>query len=264
MAIINHHRLVSVSSRLNRHISKQWGDHLNFWHVIEYPKAGGTWLSRMLANYLDIPFPQHSVFPSGCASVLHAHWGYTPKLKRVFYLTRDGRDTMVSLYFMRMKAVKRSQSQSDISFKNTYTKIFGPGFDPDDAKRNLPKFIEHEMLHPRSCRINWPDHVEQWLSKSHPQIAFLSYEELRTNPVATLDRCLEQITGSKTNLHQLQASVDRFSFTNMTGRQPGNEDKSSFLRKGVVGDWKNHFSEEASRVFDSFAKQQMINLGYYT
>jgi sulfotransferase family protein len=42
----------------------------------------------------------------------------------------------------------------------------------------------------------------------------------------------------------------------------GEENKRSFLRKGVVGDWRNQFSLEAREVFDRYAGEELILLGY--
>jgi hypothetical protein len=48
----------------------------------------------------------------------------------------------------------------------------------------------------------------------------------------------------------------------MAGRKRGEEDQFSFLRKGIVGDWRNHFSAEAAVVFDAHAGSALIELGY--
>jgi hypothetical protein len=56
--------------------------------------------------------------------------------------------------------------------------------------------------------------------------------------------------------------VDEFSFERQAGRPSGQEDRTSFLRKGVVGDWRNQFSQEAREVFDRYAGEELILLGY--
>jgi hypothetical protein len=38
--------------------------------------------------------------------------------------------------------------------------------------------------------------------------------------------------------------------------------KSSTFRKGVIGDWRNHFTEEHKSIFKELAGQQLIELGY--
>ncbi len=37
---------------------------------------------------------------------------------------------------------------------------------------------------------------------------------------------------------------------------------SGFLRKGIVGDWKNTFTSEARGVFNRFAGEELILLDY--
>jgi len=60
----------------------------------------------------------------------------------------------------------------------------------------------------------------------------------------------------------LALTVDRFSFQRMTGRKPGTEDKKSFLRKGIAGDWVNHFDREAAEVFHHHAGRSLIAMSY--
>jgi hypothetical protein len=55
-----------------------------------------------------------------------------------------------------------------------------------------------------------------------------------------------------------QASFAKFS----SGRSPGEENRLSFFRKGVVGDWRNHFSAEANAVFRERAGAWLDRLGY--
>ena len=46
------------------------------------------------------------------------------------------------------------------------------------------------------------------------------------------------------------------------GRARGIEDVKSQLRKGVIGDWKNHFDEVTVRVFAEEAGAMLEELGY--
>ncbi len=48
----------------------------------------------------------------------------------------------------------------------------------------------------------------------------------------------------------------------MTGRKQGQEDKNSFYRKGVRGDWRNHLTESDQALFKSLAGDLLIRLGY--
>jgi len=245
-------KMRALSGRANRLIAPRYGKRFPFWYVIEYPKSGGTWLAQMLSDYLGYPFPQHSLLPVTHKAVLQTHWGYTPNLTNVFYLVRDGRDVMVSFYWMRMRAVKRSRYASDLAHKKRYENLFGEHFDPDDIRGNLPKFIEQEMRHPRECHLNWANHVDEWWSLDSGSIFLIQYEELLRDCAGTLSRGLANFDVD-VDLWRLKTSVRRYDFERLTGRKPGEVDNSSFLRSGVSGDWRENFSEDAVNVFDHYA-----------
>ena len=92
-------QLMRISSRITKLIACCWGESFPFYYVTEYPKSGGSWLADMIADYLQIPRPVHYHLPLSFTCVIHNHWGYSPRLRRVFYLYRDGRDVVVSDYF---------------------------------------------------------------------------------------------------------------------------------------------------------------------
>lgn len=56
--------------------------------------------------------------------------------------------------------------------------------------------------------------------------------------------------------------MEDFSFAKQAGRKPSKEDKSSFLRKGTTGDWRNYFTPEAAEVFDHYCGDALIAAGY--
>ena len=225
-----------------RWIALRWGHTFPFYYVSEHPKSGGTWLARMIADYLQLPFPQFTLLPLAFRCVIQNHWRYDPRLSRVFYLYRDGRDVMVSFYFDRIRIARHSDRPGAQMQRATYERLFGKAYDPDDIVRHLPRFIEHEFAHPgRGTPLNWRDHVEEWhRAKGRDDLAFLSYEQLREDCAGTLGRALER----------------------QTGRRPGAADISQHIRKGVVGDWRNHFSREAAELFDRLAGAALVELGY--
>jgi hypothetical protein len=240
-----------------------WGESFPFWYVSEYPKSGGTWLGKMLASYLDIPLPQYSRLPIAMKAVLHNHWRYSPRLRRVFYLYRDGRDIMVSFYFHRMRAIQQDVlGPYQKRMRRRYAKAFGESFEPQDTASNLPAFIELEMTKPHSSRTSWPEHIRQWCLPKKDHVAYLSYEELLSDPHETLSRALSVFVDTPPDHQLLDEVIDRYSFVRMTKRKPGQEDRSSFIRKGVAGDWKNHFTREAADVFRHHAGDTLIQLGY--
>ena len=55
----------------------------------------------------------------------------------------------------------------------------------------------------------------------------------------------------------LQALLEEYSFERQSGRQPGEEEQGSKLRKGVAGDWQNYFDEHLARKFAEAAGGNM-------
>jgi hypothetical protein len=57
--------------------------------------------------------------------------------------------------------------------------------------------------------------------------------------------------------------VENASFENLSGgRQRGEEDHSSFFRKGIAGDWRNVFTEKDKRVYKEAVGDLIVKLGY--
>ena len=255
----------SASDRINRVIAARYGRTLNLHLDCEYPKAGGTWFGKMASEILQIPYPEHNVFPIGCACVLHNHWQWRPGLENAWYLRRDGRDVMVSFYFHRMREIKAGNTTALRRYGPTYDRIFGAGYDPDDTRRNLGPFIEHEFANPRDARTNWRDHVMQWHDggRGRPGVTYLSYEELVGDTEGTLSASIESVTGNRPDEWVVRQTVEKYSMARQTGgRKAGDEDRESFIRKGIAGDWVNHFGPTAARRFDDLAGDALVAVGY--
>ncbi|MEC9374434.1 MAG: sulfotransferase domain-containing protein, partial [Planctomycetota bacterium] len=252
-----------ASYAVTRQVAIRRGEFFPFYYLAEFPKSGGTWTGRMVADALGVPFPQYPIFPLGFTCVIHSHWTYHPKLRRVVYLHRDGRDVMVSFYFHVLRDARLKSSPWAKENAAWAERVLGKGYDPDDSPKNLPAFMEELFRKPLSTRMNWGDHIRSWLpAREDPTCAFVSYEELRTDCAAALKRVVERVGGKPVGDERIEQAVERFSMKKMTGRGAGQEDRDSFIRKGVVGDWQNHFTREAAEVFDRWAGDMLVELGY--
>ena len=253
-----------LSAHANRRIGIWWGEALSIYFVVEYPKSGGTWLARMVSDYLQIPFPQFSLLPVTFSCVVHDLRRYHPGLRRVFYLYRDGRDVMSSLYFDRLRIARHSDRPGKSHIDRTYSRLLGRNYDPRDVVRHLPRFIEFEFARPgRGSPINWRDHIAEWYRPEDADgVTCLSYEDLRRDCVGTLSRAIETITGKEVDPWGIQTTVEKMSMRRQTGREPGQVDASAHARKAIVGDWRNCFSREAAEMFDELAGATLVRLGY--
>lgn len=253
-----------LAKKLTRWIGVNWGESFPFYYVSEHPKSGGSWLARMVSDYLQLPFPQYVRLPIAFRCVILNHWQYHPRMRRVFYLHRDGRDVMVSMYFHHLRMLRDPHNLRPRRIERTYERLFGKNFDPDDVVRHLPRFVEHEFAHPgRGTPLNWRDHVEGWLqAEGTGSVTYLSYEDLKRDCGATFGKAIEDLTGEAVDPWRLETTVEKMSMKRQTGRDPGGGDRTQHTRKGIVGDWKNFFTREAAERFNELAGDTLVKLGY--
>lgn len=87
--------------------------------------------------------------------------------------------------------------------------------------------------------------------KHHSNIPHLliKYENLIDDTYNTVKKILDKLNYTyDSNL--LYDSVDKYNFKHFSGgRMPGQEDKKSHFRKGIVGDWKNYISDNNNEKF---------------
>lgn len=226
---------------------------IDYYVVTEYPKSGGTWLSQMLSTGLDVPFPRNRL-PALQSSLLHGHFQNKWNIKRPVIMWRDGRDVIVSQYHHVISLSGTSEGHKGrLSRELNFS-------DPDDIQNNLPTFIEFMFSPANINHFTWPEFVDYWHETE--DAVETKYELLMVDPIAELGRILKHLTNREYEIEVLNEIVDKFSFQKQTGRAAGKEKKNNFLRKGIIGDWKNNFNKASSEIFDHYAGKQLIKLDY--
>ncbi|MCP3669437.1 MAG: sulfotransferase domain-containing protein [Gammaproteobacteria bacterium] len=225
--------------------------------VTEYPKSGGTWIAQVLSECLELPFPRN-IRPNWQSAILHGHIKYSPTMSNVVVVYRDGRDCMVSLYF---HSLFQNEKNSPYLVKKTRRDM---GFDELlDVNNNLPKFIEYIFEkgknHLNPYKFTWAEFVRNW---SNRNCVVIRYESMIGDGVAEIQRALLELRRDDVPHSRIEAVVEKFAFANQAKRKPGEENRSSFLRRGEPGDWKNKFNQASAKVFDYYAGKELIELGY--
>ncbi len=224
--------------------------------LTEHPKSGGTWVSQMVAEYMDMPNPRDHL-PTRRRCILHGHYLYVDSANDTIVMWRDGRDVIVSHYYYHLfhrRTTMRGwaeEQQQRLGIK-----------DPRDVQRYLPRYIEYCFTDGPPLHMTWTSFIETW--KNRTGCVKTSYEAMRENPRREMKKILQYISEQKIDDEKLVSCISKFSFENVTGRKPGEENAHCFVRKGIVGDWKNHFTREAREVFDHYAGHALIDLGYET
>jgi len=222
--------------------------------VNEYPKSGGSWVGELLSDALGVPFPRNR-YPVFRSSILHGHMMQSWNVHNMVLVWRDGRDVLVSQYYHWLfkndkgNANLVDKSRAELGFNNY-----------DDITTNLPEFIDYIFSKSKHPRFSWAEFAKKWADQK--QYSHVHYEDLLKNPVDELSRLLFELTGDVLDGEKAKLIIETHSFEKVTGRKAGITNKTSFLRKGIAGDWRNKFNGEAKLLFNHYAGEALVNLGY--
>jgi len=228
-------------------------------HVTHW-KAGSQWIHKILRTCFpeqiippalgNIQFVnQHismgQVYPTVYVTKEEFNTAILPEKWVRFVVIRDLRDTLVSGYF----SIKISHPPMGQIAE--WRKILNEV----DMEQGL-LFLMNNWL-PDSAAIQ-----QSWLSGNE---SLIRYEFLLKNDLEILTDIILKQAGIPIPLHTLETAIISSRFENVTGgRQLGNENMNVHERKGLPGDWKNHFSENIKNAFKEKYGDLLIQSGYET
>jgi hypothetical protein len=179
---------------------------------------------------------------------------------RVIHIIRDGRDRTVSsmhrgwrrasqgyLHRLSSKELARGEALRENPWGLTETGVF--------TEERLRQAARHwNLLVGRA--------VEDGPALLGDRYTEVRYEDLLEQPHREVGRLLGFL-GVDAQQSVVERCVSSASFEKLSrGRERGQEDPTSFYRKGIAGDWKNLFNERDRRVFKEEAGELLIRLGY--
>ena len=167
---------------------------------------------------------------------------------RAFFVTRDPRDMVVSWYF---STVASHPTGNNPGMQRTRDHLAA-------LDRGTGARLQHRL--PRRLR---PVRGARELGAGRrPAVLVVRYEDLigasaeaggADSSTTATSRC------TRTGAGRCSSATASARCRDAT---PGNEDTGSKLRKGVAGDWRNHFTSEVREAFDRRASDVVDRLGY--
>jgi hypothetical protein len=231
--------------------------------LASYPKSGTTWMAFMLAQLLWKAGGEQTLvdnrflpavgrhgqaerrLPSG-GRLVRSHEPFRPQYRKAIYVVRDGRDVAVSMYWQAKRVMGMEADFSDYLELFLAGRLTGAGA--------------------------WAGHVEGWLDSppfASGNVLVARYEDMKEQPADVLRRAAAFLGVSPSD-EKIAEAVEAGSMESMKDREKKSSgvahletgEKIPVVRKGVVGDWSNYFSQEDKRAFWQAAGPAMRRLGY--
>lgn len=191
--------------------------------------------------------PRDRIVPNLYCAYDHFAQIRKPEPHAVFFVQRDPRDILVSWYY------SNRYSHAPMGTVDSHRRVLSALSERDGIAATVDCFDEiAKML--RSWRA---------AADRDPGIRMVRYEDL-TGPDA-LPAWLDLLAGCDVLVPRevLRKVLDTYSFQRISGgRKPGQEDRHHKYRKGVPGDWQNHFDGEIARRFHDRHGDLAQELGY--
>ncbi|THD77690.1 MAG: hypothetical protein E7812_13085 [Phenylobacterium sp.] len=239
-------------------------------HVVEYSALDvvtlATWFDR-LRSVGDIDFDRPDDVRGLLTAKLPATFAYPPKTVgttlyysrgeflnlplparyRAFFVMRDPRDLVVSYYF----------SMRDSHVENAWVKA---------TREQLRHLDEDQGLHfviGQLATEGFFDILRSWspATLTEPNLAVFRYEDLATDPDRFVRTLLAWLEIRLPEAKLLEVCRDT-AFSRLSGRDRGEEDSTSHLRKGVSGDWRRHLSKAHLDRLKAESGDLAADLGY--
>ena len=234
-------RAVLCDPRVRRHCGLAGFDY-------EASLPGGHDPRRLADKRIAGPFPARTI-----ATPLYL--GYAayrdlekPPESRAVFVVRDPRDLVVSHYF----SVRYSHPlMGNIREQRVRLEKLTPA---DGLRQTLVTLADYGTF---DCQRSWQEGAAH-----DPTVLLVRFEDLIGDRPQVVWQRLFQHFDIQMTTAVLAQLLQEHSFESRAGRKRGDEDRQSHFRKGVHGDWKNHFDERLVEEFKRYTGDLVMALGY--
>ena len=222
------------------------------------PKSGSTWIERMVASY---PGFHEYLLPTVAKHELETGGSHDFELPKGMF---DNLKNMLVLTKMHSHGSKNNVEvlgEAGINYVILHRDLRDVAVSYHFYVRNTPWHPEYKHHHNATTQegisvfgtrmlpayIKW---VQSWRENADPECSIqLRYEEMLIDPIIGMTRVatLFDLDSSSKTIEQI---VSVHSFKKMSGgRDTGDTSSTASVRKGIAGDWKNHFTPELREQF---------------
>jgi hypothetical protein len=225
---------------------------------ITHHKAGSQWLNRIFQaiafdrmvlpevqnhQFLHKPVGAGRIYPTLYITREQFESVALPRRWRRFVVIRDLRDTLVSLYFSHKHSHK------------LLTEVMR------SRRAALTELSEEDgLLYLIECGLT-PMAQVQWSWQAAGE-SLIRYEELLERDEEILMRLLMGHCRLAIEPERLRGIIRSNRFEVQSGRKRGTEDAHAHERKGIAGDWRNHFTDKVRAEFKRYYGSVLIATGY--
>lgn len=238
--------------------------------VVAFPRSGTTWVQEIVYLLMsDLNF-------DGSRSTLlddrfpHLEWLY-PSTKRIdaWQSSRLIKSNLPltllpqTLRQQKPKIIYLARNPNDVIVSNYYySKMIYPitKFD-GNFEDFFDMFLDHNVLYGP-----WSQHVKDfWGLRNEENILFITYEDLQKDTSGTVDK-IAKFLGKEVSETDKQRLIDHCGFNQMKEnfmvnhawyKDLGVSTGEPFLRKGLVGDWLEHFGPGMQPQLDQWVKDTL-------
>lgn len=239
--------------------------------VAGLPKSGTTWLEKMIASW---PGFGEILIPDVAAHEMKHGGSDRYDLPAGVFERFEGMLVLTKMHVHGSEHNARVLREAGVRYAVLFRDLRDVAVSNIFYVRNTPWHPEHPHYREKSVQEglavfaertlgDYEQWVRSWARNADPERSvILRYEEM----LSDVEGCLKRVAGlfgldaSEETIREIAA---RNSFSAMSGgRNRGEASESDFVRKGVAGDWRNHFTPALRELYRQKIGRFLIEFGY--